>query len=178
VRTPLPAVVAGVAALAVGGAGVVRGEMPQAAPAAPSASTSVAAPIVVGGAYVRQPVPGSRTAAAYFTVYNTTGKADRLVAVTSGVGATAVLHAYVHGRMTAARDGVVIGPHRSLTLSTGKGHVMIQQLYGALRVGSSVDLELTFSRAGTIDVTAPVIGLTAVPPTGGPSSPSSSGAGS
>jgi copper(I)-binding protein len=72
---------------------------------------------------------------------------------------------------------VVIGPHRSLTLSTGKGHVMIERLYGPLRVGSSVDLQLTFTRAGTIDVTAPVIGLTAVPPTAGASS-SSSGAGS
>jgi copper(I)-binding protein len=53
---------------------------------------------------------------------------------------------------------------------------MIQQLFGPLTVGSSVDLQLTFSRAGTIDVTAPVISLTAPPPTGAPSS-SSSGAG-
>jgi copper(I)-binding protein len=175
-RTPWPAVAAGIAALVIGGAGVVRGSMPQATPAAPSASAA-AAPIVVSNAYVRQPVRGSTTAAAYFTVYNTTATPDRLLSVSSGAGATAVLHAYVHGRMTAARDGVAIPAHGSLTLSTGKGHVMIEQLFGPLTVGSSVDLQLTFSRAGTIDVTAPVIGLTAAPPTGGPSS-SSSGAGS
>jgi copper(I)-binding protein len=131
----------------------------------------------VSDAYLRQPVRGSTTAAAYFTVYNTTAKPDTLLSVTSGAGASAVLHTYVNGRMTAARDGAVLPAHGSLKLSTGHGHVMIQQLYGPLTVGSSVDLQLTFSRAGTLDVTAPVIALTAAPPTGAPSS-SSSGAGS
>jgi copper(I)-binding protein len=175
-RTPWPALAVGVAALVLGGAGVVRGSMPQAPPAAPSASAA-AAPIVVTDAYVRQPVQGATTAAAYFTAYNTTAKPDRLISVTSGAGATAVLHTYINGRMTAARAGVTIPAHGSLALSTGKGHVMLEQLYGPLTAGSSVDLQLTFSRAGTIDVTAPVIGLAAAPPTGGPSS-SSSGAGS
>lgn len=175
-RTPWPAVAAGIAALAIGGAGVVRGSMPQATPAPPSAS-SASAPIVVGDAYVRSPVRDSTTAAAYFTVYNTTGKPDTLLSVTTGAGASAVLHTYVNGRMSAARNRAVIAAHGSLRLSTGHGHVMIERLYGPLTVGSSVDLQLTFSRAGTIDVTASVIGLTAAPPTGAPSS-SSSGAGS
>jgi periplasmic copper chaperone A len=172
-RIPWPAAIAGVLVAAVGAAGLIRGAMPQAIATGGAASAS--APIVVSNAYVREPAPPTDAAAAYFTVFNTTAKPDRLLAVTSGAGATSVLHVTVHGVMRAVTNGVVIPAHGSLVLSTGKGHVMIEQLFGKLLPGQNVNLELTFANAGPIDVTARVIALGAPAPNS-PATPSSSGA--
>jgi hypothetical protein len=171
-RLPWPAVVSGAVVAAVGAAGLIRGAMPQ-----PVASVATSAgQISVTGAYVRAPVPPTQVAAAYFTVYNTTSRADRLVSVESGAGATSVLHAVGPGGvMSAMANGVVIAAHGRLVLSTGKGHVMIEHLFGRLRPGQTVNLELDFRNAGPINVTAPVIAVGAPAPTG-PPVPSPSGA--
>ncbi len=163
-RAPWPAVVGGVVVAAVGAAGLIRGAVPQS-----SASNSAPSqPIVVSGAYVRAPVPPSDTAAAYFTVTNATGSPDRLSGVQTGAGAEAVLHTVgPDGSMSAAANGVVIPAHGSLTLSTGKGHVMIEHVFGTLKAGQHVNLELDFDDAGPIDVVAPVVAVGAPVPTGG-----------
>ncbi len=72
--------------------------------------------------------------------------------------------------MSTDSDGAVIPAHGKLVLSTGKGHVMIEQLFGTLKPGQNVNLALTFERAGEIEVSAPVIALGAPAPTGGTSS--------
>jgi periplasmic copper chaperone A len=168
-RWPWPAVGGGVLVAALGAAGLIRGAMPQSL-ASDNASPSAAGPIAVTGAYVRAPVPPTTSAAAYFTVYNTTAKADRLISVESGAGATTVLHTTdSKGNMTVSPTGAVIPAHGSLTLSTGKGHVMIEQLFGTLKPGQQVNLELDFANAGSIDITAPVVAV-------GAAVPSSSGA--
>jgi copper(I)-binding protein len=168
VRLPWPAVLGGVVVAALGVAGMVRGAMPQSAAGGPT--QSAAGPIVVTNAYIRPPVPPNTTAAAYFTVYNTTAQADRLLAVQSGAGATAVLHTIGHGgEMSADADGVVIPAHGTVTLSPGRGHVMIGQLFGRLKRGQTVDLELDFQNAGPIDVVARVIPFGAAAPSSRPS---------
>lgn len=168
-RIPVTTLVAAVAVVALGGAGLIRGAMPLAAPT--GGGTSNSAPIVVTGAYVREPAPPTDAAAAYFTVYNTTGTADRLLSVTTGAGAVSVLHTLVNGSMVATANGVEIPPHGSFTLTTGNGHVMIEKLFGPLKPGQSVNLALTFASAGTIDVSAPVIALGAPAPTGSKAGP-------
>jgi hypothetical protein len=169
-------VVGGVLIAAVGAAGLVRGAMPQ-SHASTAAAPSAAGPIAVTGAYVVAPVPPTQTAAAYFTVYNTTGTPDRLTSVQTGAGALAELHTVApDGTMSAAANGVVIPAHGSLTLSVGKGHVMIEQLFGKLEVGQTVNIELDFQNAGAIDVVAPVVPLGSSAPTGAAAGPSPSGA--
>jgi copper(I)-binding protein len=160
-RTPW-AVTVGVALVAVGAAGMIRGNVAQSV--ATSGSTG-SDPIVVSGAYVRPPAPPTQLAAAYFTVYNTTGVDDRLTSVATGAGATATLHVLVGGVMTAVSGGITIPAHGRLVLSTGTGHVMIADLFGPLRAGQSVNLDLTFQNAGQITVTAPVIAFGAPAPT-------------
>ena len=165
-RLPWPAVASGVVVAALGAAGLIRGAVPQSL-ASDSGSPSTAGPIVVTNAYVRPPVPPTKTAAAYFTVYNTTSRPDRLLDVQTGAGATAVLHTIdARGNMIAAPAGVGIPAHGSLVLSTGKGHVMIGQLFGTLLPGQTVDLELDFQNAGPINVVAKVIALGAPAPGG------------
>jgi copper(I)-binding protein len=169
-RLPWPAVVGGVAVAALGATGLIRGAVPQAQGAGDTGSTT--GPIVVTGAYVRPNVPPTRNAAAYFTVYNTTDKPDRLLSVASGAGADSVLHTTAdNGAMNVAPDGVAVPARASLTLSPGKGHVMIEQVAGVLKPGQHVNLELDFANAGAIDITATVVpfGQPAPTPSGAPS---------
>lgn len=173
-RLPWPAVVGGTLVAALGATGLIRAAMPQAAPGG-SAGPSAAGPIVVTGAYVRAPIPPTSTAAAYFTVYNTTGQPDRLLSVQSGAGADSVLHTVnPDGSMSVSPDGALIPAHGTLVLTTGKGHVMIEQLFGPLVAGQTVNMELDFQNAGPIDIVAPVIAYGAPAPTSAATTPSSS----
>jgi copper(I)-binding protein len=168
-RLPWPALAGGVVVAALGASGLIRGAVPQ---SVGSSTESSAGPIVVTGAFVRPPIPPSKNAAAYFTVYNTTGQADRLLSVASGAGLDAVLHTTnAQGQMTVQPDGVAIPAHGHLTLAVGKGHVMIEHVTGTLKPGQQVDLELDFATAGPIDVVAPVVdyGKPTPTPSGAPS---------
>ena len=163
-QLPIPTVAAGLLLAAVGAAGLIRGAVPQTVASGGAANAS--APIVVSGAYVRPPVPPTQVAAAYFTAYNTTSRDDQLLSVSTGAGATAVLHTLVNGVMTAVAGAVTIPAHSSLVLSTGTGHVMIGQLFGTLSPGQTVNLELSFANAGVVTVAAPVIAFGTPAPTG------------
>jgi periplasmic copper chaperone A len=171
-RIPWPAILGGTLLASLGAVGLIRG----AVPVATAGSNSGSAPIVVTNAYVREPAPPTDAAAAYFTVYNTTAQDDTLRSVTSGAGATSVLHSIVDGQMTAAAQGAVIPAHGSLVLSTGQGHV-IEQLFGKLLPGQTVNLELVFAKAGPIDITAPVIALGAPAPGGSSIAPTPASSG-
>jgi len=161
VRLPWPAVAGGVVVAALGAGGLVRGAVPQSSAA--SSAGSSAAPIVVTGAYVRPPLPPSKNAAAYFTIYNTTGRPDQLIGVSAGVGSDAVLHT---SGMTLDANGLLVPAHAHVTLSVGRGHVMIEGVTERLRSGDQVNLELDFQNAGAIDVAAPVVPFGSPTPSG------------
>jgi len=160
----LPLTLAAAILLTVAGlAGLIRGSEPQAAASDTAASAAPHGPIVVSGAYVREPANGIN-AAAYFTIYNTTGAPDVLTAVESGAGGQTTLHTESAGGMQPS-TGLTIPAHGSLTLSPGKGHIMIEKLYGPLRPGQNVNFQLTFAKAGELLLTAPVIAVAAPAPT-------------
>jgi hypothetical protein len=161
-RLPVPLIAAVLLSLA-GLAGLVRGSEPQPVATDSGAAAAPNAPIVVSGAYVREPANGIN-AAAYFTIYNTTGTPDVLTAVTSGAGGQTSLHAESSGGMRNS-TGLSIPARGSVTLSPGKGHVMIEKLYGPLKPGQSVNFQLTFAKAGQVLLTAPVIAVAAPAPT-------------
>ena len=148
-RLPWPGVAGGVAAVALGAAGLIAAAVPQ------SSGVGAAAPgaVTVADAYVRAPIPPVRQAAAYFTVYNTTDRADRITGVQTGAGATAQLHSAAMQPVSAA----VVPAHGKLVLHTGGMHVMIGGLFGRLMPGQDVNIEVDFARAGAIDVVAKVI---------------------
>lgn len=151
-------VCAGVLVAAAGAGGLIRGATPQPVPSAG---------IVITHAYVRAPVPPSRTAAAYFTVTNPTDRADRLISVETDAGAESVLHTLNRdGSMSVVPNGVLVRPHSRLVLATGRGHVMIERVHRGIAPGRTVDLELDFRHAGVIHVAAPVIAVGAPTPGG------------
>lgn len=149
-------VVAAVVLVLLGAAGLVRGNMSQSTSAAPSAP-SAPGQVTVGGAFVVAPVPPTKLAAAYFTITNTTGRADKLLSVQTGAGSTAVLHTVVGGVMSAVPGGVTVPAHGRFALSPGKGHLMIGGLFGRLSPGQTVSMTFTFEDAGTVEVTASVV---------------------
>jgi copper(I)-binding protein len=146
-----------------GAAALARGALPL--PAASGSATSNSPPIVISGAYIRQPASPA-LAAVYLTIYNTTAKADTLSSVTSGSGEESSIHAEVGGSMVENTSGLVIPAHGRVVLKPTTGHIMIQNLYGTLTAGQSVNLELDFANAGPVLVTAPVIGIYAPLPAG------------
>jgi copper(I)-binding protein len=168
-------VLAAAVVLAAGLIGVVRGALPQssAGTAAGSSSTSSMTMGMLGmssdmsiqvlGAYLRQPA-NRINAAVYLVVRNTSDTADTLVSVATGAGATTSLHSETGGDMQPATGGLPVPAHGSLVLAPGKGHIMIESLYGPLLAGQTVNLSLTFARAGQVVTTAAVIGVTSAAP--------------
>jgi copper(I)-binding protein len=122
--------------------------------------------ITISGAYVREPASPD-IAAAYFTVTNSGGKADTLESVVSGAGQETTLHSDDGTSMVAMTSGLMIPAHSTLSLTPFKDHVMIQKLIGTLKPGQTVNLQLSFANAGTINVVAPVIAILAPAPTTG-----------
>jgi copper(I)-binding protein len=176
-RTTTTAVVA-VLVTALGVVGLARGAEPQGASASSGSSMSMdmgtnsgaaeasSAAITVTGAYVREPASPD-VAAAYFTVHNNSGKADTLQTVLTGAGEESDLHTDSGTSMADMPNGIPIPAHGSVTLTPGGEHVMIQKLIGTLKPGQTVDLQLQFANAGTINVVAPVIAILAPAPTDG-----------
>ncbi|MEO6504314.1 MAG: copper chaperone PCu(A)C [Jatrophihabitantaceae bacterium] len=156
-RFPLP-LIAAVLLVVVGLAGLVRGSGSPATAADTVAESQ--RPVVVSGAYVREPANGVN-AAAYLTLYNTTDTPDVLTTAQSGAGAETTLHT----DSMAESGGLSIPAHGSATLSPGKGHIMIDKLYGPLKAGQSVNIQLTFEKSGQLLLTVPVIAVTAPAPT-------------
>lgn len=146
---------AGLLAILLGAAGLIRGAVPLAVPTG-GGGTSSSPPIVVSDAWIAAPVPPTQAAAGYFTVYNTTAKPETLIAVTTGAGASNVLHTYVKGVMTVAPNGVTIPAHGKLALAVGQGHVMITQLFGTLKAGQTISMTLTFPDLPPVNVQAEV----------------------
>jgi copper(I)-binding protein len=94
-------------------------------------------------------------AAAYFTIANAGGAADRLVAATSPMAEHAELmeNSMENGIMRMrALDGLTIEPGQSAVLKPGGLHLMLTGLKQPLQTGESFPLLLTFERSGTREV--------------------------
>jgi copper(I)-binding protein len=144
-------VIAGILVMALGLVGLIRGSVPL-----PASGQGAAAPVTVVDAWVAAPVPPTKAAAGYFTVYNNSDSAADLVKVTTSAGATNTLHTVEKGQMTAVEGGLIIPAHSSLVLSVGEGHVMIQDLFGDLQAGDLVSMQLTFANLPPVNATAKV----------------------
>src|ERR1700709_1147425 len=97
-RLPL-SLVAAVLLTLVGLAGLARGAVPlESAGADTGTGPGGGQPLVVSGAYVREPANGV-SAAADFTIYNTSDSPDTLRTVQSGAGADTSLHTDASGTM-------------------------------------------------------------------------------
>jgi len=109
--------------------------------------------------YARPTPPGARTGGAYFTIRNQGADADRLLRVSSPAAASVELHSMtMDGNLMKMRavPSLDIPAGATVTLGSGGYHVMLVGLEHPLAAGSEVPLKLTFEKAGSIEVSAPV----------------------
>ena len=120
-----------------------------------------ASDLVVNGAFARaSPTPVATTGAVYLTI--TTAETDRLIAIFTPAAAMAHLHeskdenGVMKMKMLEALD---IAPGQPAILKPGGMHIMLMGLKAPLKKGETIPLELTFEKAGTVQVLVPVGGV-------------------
>lgn len=103
---------------------------------------------------------GGANSAAYMVIRNTGGEPDKLIAASTDVAKTVELHTVIEEggvmRMRQVEGGIDIPANGEVVLKPGGFHVMLIGLTRDLNAGDSVQLTLTFEKAGEIPVTAQV----------------------
>lgn len=126
---------------------------------AASASVAPAAP-VVSDAWVRPPIGPDRPAAGYMTITNPGGEADALVSVSSPIAMSVEIHETApdaSGMMAMHPvERIDVPAGGSATLEPGGYHLMLMGVTEMPAVGETVELTLTFEKAGDVVVQAEV----------------------
>jgi len=131
-----------------------------------SAATPPPLGISVTGAWARSTSATAGTSAAYATITNAGTTADALVGASSPVAASAEIHQTMTVGSPAPSSGGMMGMQpvsrveiaagASLQLQPGSYHVMLVGLTRDLVIGETIDLTLTFEKAGPVTVKAEV----------------------
>jgi hypothetical protein len=127
--------------------------------AAVAATAAAAESPKVEGAWIRATPPMATTAAAYVTIHGT-GESDRLIGASSELAEMVEIHTTVHqdGLMQMKQIPAIAIPARgSAALSPGGEHLMLLGLKGSPKPGETFVITLQFERAGSVDVTFPVV---------------------
>jgi hypothetical protein len=101
----------------------------------------------------------AKVGGAYMTIRNRGRAPDRLVKVTSPAAETAEIHETRVERGMASMhrvEALEVKPGARVDLKPGGLHVMLMGLARPLKEGERLKLVLTFEKAGTIEVEAPV----------------------
>ncbi len=116
--------------------------------------------LAVTDAWARPSTGTDMASAAYLTISNGTDQDDALLRVSTPAARSPEIHqtsADASGMMAMHPvDRVAIPAGQTVRLEPGGFHVMLIDLTGELVVGSTIELTLTFEKAGDIHVTATV----------------------
>ena len=117
-------------------------------------------PLTISNVWARPAGEGQKSSAAYFTIKNGGGEAEKLVSAESPVAGTTMLHEMTMDggvmKMRMLMNGAEIPAGGALEFKPGGSHVMLMGLKQVLAEGQSIPLTLTFAKAGTIKVEAKV----------------------
>lgn len=115
--------------------------------------------VAVADAYVRQPPPGARTGAAFFTLKNAGKTEVRLVAAENPASNLTELHNHINEggvmKMRQVKD-IPVPAGGQAKLEPGGLHVMLIDLKQPLKAGDSVALTLRFDDGGKQLINVPV----------------------
>ena len=94
------------------------------------------------------------------TIENT-GSEDRLTSARTAAAMRAEIHTHQQDangvmKMIHLEDGLTVASGESVTLKRGGDHVMLMGLTAPLEQGGSIDVTLTFEKAGEVTVAVPV----------------------
>ena len=113
----------------------------------------------VGQAYAPVSIGAGKTGAIYFKIVNETETPDRLVSALTPVARKAEIHNHLmqDGVMKMRKvDGLEIAAGASVMFKPGGYHLMLFGLKEPLKEGGSIEVELTFERAGAMTLQVPV----------------------
>lgn len=117
--------------------------------------------LVITEGFTRATRPGAPVGGGFMTIANTSSVDDRLVAASSAVAGVMQIHemAMADGmmKMRELPDGLPIPAGQTVTLKPGGYHVMFMDLKEPLVEGATVEVTLTFEKAGTVVVPLAVL---------------------
>lgn len=117
--------------------------------------------ITIADPYARASAMMSKSGAAFMVIKNAGAEDDRLIAAASDVAEKVELHTHVENaqgvmQMIEVEEGFAIPAGGEHALARGGDHVMFLGLTRPLAHGDSVEVTLTFEKAGDVTVTIPV----------------------
>lgn len=116
-----------------------------------AACTPAEPDIVVSDVWARAVAPGQTTGAAYLTIANNGGAADRLISAKASLSQTSALHVSKSAGgvvSMGAVDGVDIPANSKVALAPGGTHVMIMDLKVPMTAGERFFVDLQFEKSG------------------------------
>jgi periplasmic copper chaperone A len=122
---------------------------------------AIASDIMVMNATARASLtPVARTGAIYLSIMNHGSADDKLLSITTAAATAAQVHETTMDgdvmKMRVVEDGLAIAAGATVDLKPGGFHIMLTGLKAPLKKGDTVTLELTFEKAGVVNVDAPV----------------------
>jgi copper(I)-binding protein len=112
--------------------------------------------IKVTSPWLREPPPGSQSAAGYLFIQNFEKKDDRLLGVTSSAAERVEIHEIQDEggmlRMREMENGLSVPAHDSVTLEPGGYHLMFIEPKRTLVLGDTVPMVLSFEQFGEYKV--------------------------
>ncbi len=125
-----------------------------------SSSSGGSGSLTVTDAWARTSMSMGTASAAYLTITNGTDRDDALTGVSTPAAASPEIHE------TSATGSGMLGMHpvdriaipagQTVRLEPGGYHIMLIGLTGELKAGATIELTLTFEKAGEVKVTAEV----------------------
>lgn len=117
--------------------------------------------IMVHDAYARASSPKAKSGAAFMVLMNKGPEDDRLVAAATDRAKRVELHTHKENaegvmQMLEIEGGIVVPAGGKHVLARGGDHVMLMGLTQGLVQGDMVTLNLTFEKAGDVEITVPV----------------------
>jgi copper(I)-binding protein len=123
----------------------------------PAVGIPASSNLVVAGAWVRQPPPGSDVAAVYLSLENAGTRAVKLIGVECPLAAMVMLHESVesggHSQMRPLTS-ISLAAGTAMAFSPGGKHIMLHGLAQPLHVGDRVPLVLVFAGGIRLHLTA------------------------
>lgn len=132
---------------------------------APGIGAAAGSNLVVAGAWIRQPPPGTDVAAVYLSLQNAGTRAEKLTGIECPIAGMAMMHETVESQgQSQMREltSVSLAPGASMAFSPKGKHIMLHGLTHPLQVGERVPIVLVFAGGVRLHVTALVRPLGAV----------------
>jgi copper(I)-binding protein len=148
-------------------AGLLASLIVVAAVAQPAPTLINAGALQIEAPWLRATPSGAKVGAGYLRITNTGSEPDRLTAASMSLAARGEVHEMTTQNgvmhMGPVAGGLAIEPGKSVELKPGGFHVMFLDLKGVLKEGQSVEVTLTFEKAGNVTVPFFVQGLGGAP---------------